>query len=153
MNQRIIEENNFEKARKKIRGAGGSKAGEVIFTGNDDELNRKILEKERISVLLIKLKSRRDFSKQRNSGLNSVMAKAAKKAGAKIGIFLDEIFASSGREKAEILARIRQNVKLCSKSKIEMKFIAQERKNERNIRDLKALGLVLGMPTAMTKEL
>ena len=34
-----------------------------------------------------------------------------------------------------------------------MKFIAQDKKHKRNLTDLKALGLVLGMPTWMTKIL
>jgi len=57
------------------------------------------------------------------------------------------------KEKAEILARIRQNVFLCKKNNVKMKFIVKDKKNERNIYDLKSLGLVLGMSTGMTKEL
>ena len=52
-----------------------------------------------------------------------------------------------------MIARIKQNIKLCNKSKLKMEFIAQNKKNERNLHDLKALGLVLGMPTWMTKNL
>ena len=69
-----------------------------------------------------------------------------------MGINLDEIIESNEKTKAEILARARQNIKLCSKNKLRMKFISNE-KNKRNLHDLKALGLVLGMPTWMTKEL
>ena len=57
------------------------------------------------------------------------------------------------KNKAEILARVKQNIKLAKKYKLKMKFIAQDKKNERNLYDLKALGLVLGMPTSMVKEL
>jgi len=55
------------------------------------------------------------------------------------------------KDKTEILARIKQNIKLCNKNKVQMKFI--EQKHKRNIYDLKSLGLVLGMPTWMTKGL
>ncbi len=150
MNFEIIEETNFEKARKKIREAAKS-GKEIIFASSDDELARKILEKEKIDVLLIKQKNRRDFSKQRNSGFNQVMAKAAKKSGVAIGISLDEILNSKEKEKSQILARIKQNIILCGKNNLKMKFRTENPKNRREIRDLQALGLVLGMPTWMIK--
>jgi|TARA_Y100000310_G_scaffold333256_1_gene410438 ribonuclease P/MRP protein subunit RPP1 len=148
----IINEKTFEKARKKIRDSAKNKET-IVFTSNDDDLNRKILEKEKINILLINQEGRKDFQKQRNSGFNQVLAKIAKKNKIKIGINLDEIIESEQKEKIEMIARIKQNIKLCNKSKLKMEFIAQNKKNERNLHDLKALGLVLGMPTWMTKNL
>jgi len=145
-NHIIIEQTSFEKARKEIKKNKGKK---IIFSSNNDELNRKILEKEKIDVLLLNLLNRKDYSKQRDSGFNHVLAKIAKKKGVIIGINLDEIINS--KKKKEILARIKQNIKLCNKNKLKMKFISQ--KDKRDIYDLKALGLVLGMPTWMTKTL
>ncbi len=91
---------------------------------------------------------RKDRQKQRDSGFNHVLAKLAKKKNVAIGINLDEIIES--KEKAKILARIEQNIKLCNKNKLHMKFISKKKRNDY---DLKALGLVLGMPTWMTKKL
>ena len=145
-NQIIIQENNFDIARKKIK---ENKTKTIIFSGND-ELNRKILEKEKIDILLLNQAGRKDKLKQENSGFNQVLAKIAKKNNVTIGINLDEIINVRGKRKAEILARIKQNIKLCNKNKIKMKFIGQK---PRDIYDLKALGLVLGMPTNMVKEL
>lgn len=143
----IINETNFEKAREKIK-----KSKEpIIFSSNDDDLNRKILEKTKINILLLNQNERKDKLKQRNSGFNHVLAKIAKKNKISIGINLDEIIES--KDKAKILSRITQNIKLCNKSKIKMKFIAINEKNKRNPYDLKSLGLVLGMPTWMTKTL
>lgn len=142
----LISEKTFEKARKKIR----ENKGEIVFTSEDDELNRKILEKEKINILLISQKSRKDFAKQRNSGLNQVMAKAAKKSKVTIGINLDELIELKGKQKAEVIARIKQNVKLCNKNKVKMKFIGFKQK--RDSHSLRALGSVLGMPTWMTKN-
>lgn len=150
MNSVIIEEDNFEKARKKIR---ENKGKQIMFTSHNDDLNRKIIEKEQIDILLIKQKGRKDFSKQRNSGLDSVMSKLAKKNNMNIGISFDEILNSRGKEKSEILARVKQNITLCKKNNIKMKFTIENKKYERNIRDLQALGLVLGMPTWMVKYL
>lgn len=147
----LIQESGFEKARKKIR---QNKEKTIIFSSNNDELNRKILEKEPVNILLLSQKHRKDRQKQRDSGLNQVLAKIAKKNKVDIGINFDEIInPKSPLQKAEILARIKQNIKLCNKSKLKMKFIVIKEKNQRNKYDLKALGLILGMPTWMTKDL
>ena len=122
---------------------------QLIFASNDDELNRKVLEKLPIQLLLIELSGRKDFQKQRNSGFNHVLAKIAKKNNVSIGIDLDELINSEN--KPEILARIIQNIKICNKNKIQMKFVSK--KYSKNIYDLKSLGLILGMPTSMIKNL
>lgn len=143
----LIRENDFQKARKKIKESKEKR----IFSSNNDELNRKILEKEKIDVLLLNQSQRRDWMKQRDSGLNHILAKIAKKKGVAIGINLDEMIDSNPKEKTEILSRIRQNIKICNKNKLKMEFISQ--KNKRDVRDLKSLGLSLGMPTWMTKSI
>lgn len=150
MEQIFITETNFDKARKLIR---ESKNKEIIFSSDDDELNRKILEKEKINILLLNQAGRKDFQKQRNSGLNHVLAKIAKKKGVAIGINLDEIISSEEKQKARILARVSQNIRICNKNNLKMKFIALNQNNERNSFDLKSLGLVLGMPTSIIKDL
>ena len=147
----LIKETTFEKSRKRIREEKKKNPkSEIIFVGSNDELNRKVLEKEPIDVLVLLQAHRKDKQKQRDSGFNHVLAKIAKKNKIRIGICLDEIINSDPKIKSKILARVIQNIKLCAKNKIQMKFCG---KNVRNIYDLKSLGLVLGMPTWMTKEL
>jgi RNase P/RNase MRP subunit p30 len=149
MKQILIEEENFDKARQKIR---KSKGKIIIFSSNDDDLNRKIMEKEQINILLLRQKQRKDKLKQRNSGLNQVMAKIAQRNNISIGIDLDEIISEdSSSEKAKIIARIMQNIKLCNKNKVKMLFISQ--KHRREVHDLRSIGLTLGMSTRMTKRL
>lgn len=147
-NHVLIQEKTFEKARREIRKNKGKK---IIFSGHNDELNRKVLEKENINILLLNQAGRKDFQKQRDSGFNQVLAKIAKKKNVAVGINLDEILDSKGKKRAEILSRVMQNIKLCNKNKLCMEFICK--KHERDSYDLKALGLVLGMPTWMVKEL
>tara|TARA_Y100000310_G_C20367866_1_gene662101 strand:- start:111 stop:569 length:459 start_codon:yes stop_codon:yes gene_type:complete len=146
----LINETNFLKARNIIRDNRSSK---IIFSSDIDELSRKILEKEKIDVLLLNQSGRFDQAKQRNSGLNQVLAKIAKKKDVTIGINLDEILNSNKKKKAEILARIRQNINLCKKNNLKMEFVSLNDKNKRRPHDLRALGLVLGMSTSMTKNL
>jgi ribonuclease P/MRP protein subunit RPP1 len=150
MKMNVIIDKGFEKIRKKVL---DSDSKPIIYSSDDDDLNRRVMEKLKIDVLLLSQKNRKDFSKQRNSGLNHVLAKIAKKNDIGIGIDLDEIIEASGFGLAEILSRVRQNIFLCNKAKVQMKFIAREKKNSRNIYDLRSLGLVLGMPTWMTKRL
>ena len=78
------------------------------------------------------------------------MAKIASKKKIIVGINLDELINQNIKEKAQIIARIKQNIDLCKKYKVNMKFLYQEHK--RNNYDLRALGLTLGMPTWMTKN-
>jgi len=148
MEQIFIEENNFEKARKLIKENIGK---EIIFSSQDDELNRKVLEKEKINILLLNQIEKKDFHKQRNSGFNQVLAKLAKKNGVSIGINFDEIINSNKKEKSLVIARIKQNIELCKKNNVNMKFISKSKKID--ILNIKSLGLVLGMPTWMTASL
>ena len=144
----LISANDFNEARRKIRDVK-NKGKTIVFTSDDDELARKVLEKEAINVLLISQKGRKDRVKQRGSGFNQVLAKLAKKKNVAIGINLDEILKAGQEEKAEMLARVGQNVKLCNKNKLKMTFFPELKDKY----DLKSLGLVLGMPTWMVKTL
>ncbi len=146
----LIQDIDFNKIRKKIK---DNLKKTIIFSSDDDELNRKVVEKEKIAVLLLNKFQRKDRFKQRNSGFNQVLAKLARKKNIIIGINLDEILEAKGEKKKDILARIKQNIKLCNKYKLKMDFIALKEKNKRDIYDLKALGLVLGMPTSMTSQI
>lgn len=150
---KIISERKFEKARKKLEKEKKSSFEDIVFTSGDDELNRKVMEKlsEYFEILLVELSGRKDYQKQRNSGLNHIMVKIAKEKNLCVGILLDEIIESKKLEKAKILDRLKQNIFLCNKQKVQMKFISKDPKNKRNPSDLKSLGAILGMPSWMTK--
>ncbi len=126
------------------------KEGKIrVYYSDDDELNRKVIEKLPVEVLLINLEGRKDFSKQRNSGFNQVMAKIAKKNKVEIGINLDELIES--KEKNRIIARLIQNIQICKKEKLSMQFVTF--KNNRDIHELKSLLSSLGAPNWMTVNL
>ncbi len=148
-NSIILTQKNLSKLKNEIM---ENKGKTIVFSSEDDELNRKVLEKFDLDVLLINLADRRDFQKQRNSGFNHVLGKIAKKRNVSLGVNFDEILNSDLKDKSEIFARLRQNIKLCNKNKLEMDFV-MSKKNERDIYGLKALGLVLGMPTWMCKKI
>lgn len=146
----LIQESDFNKIRKKIKDNPNKT---IIFSSDNDELNRKVIEKDKINVLLLNQIQRKDKFKQRDSGFNQVLAKLAKKKNVTIGINLDEILETKGEKKKDILARIKQNIKLCNKNKLKMDFIALKENNKRDIYDLKSLGLILGMPTWMNSKI
>jgi RNase P/RNase MRP subunit p30 len=145
MEKIFISESNFEKARKKIR----ENSGKFIIFSGDDEISRKILEKEKVNVLLIDESGRNDFMKQRDSGLDRVIARLATKNKVLIGINFDEIVESDKKTKSKILSRIIQNIEICKKEKTNMTFVSKKTQLEKN--SVLALGLSLGMPTTMLK--
>lgn len=145
----IFRVNSYEDAKKKIEDAKEKNPGKFIgFTSSDDELNRKIIEKLKVDIFMPNLLGRKDWQKQRNSGLDNVMAREASKKAIFIGINLGEVFEAERLKKADILARVRQNIELCKKNKVKMLFV-----DGRDVYGLKALGLVLGMPTWMVKDI
>ena len=72
--QILITQKDFNKLKNEVKKAK-EQGKQIIYFSEDDELNRKVIEKLEISVLLLTLNQRKDFQKQRNSGFNQVMAK------------------------------------------------------------------------------
>lgn len=141
----MITETNFSKLKNIVK----ESTSPIIFSSADDNLNRKVMEKLPIDIILIPLTERKDYMKQRDSGFNQVMAKIAKKNNIQIGIDLDELI--DEKIKSRILARVTQTIMLCNKNNVQMQFIQE--KNKRDIYELKSLLLSLGAPTKMSKNL
>lgn len=146
MSRVILTEKNFSRLKEFVKRERGK---EIVFTSSDDDLNRKVAEKLPVQIIMIPLENRRDYTKQRDSGMNEVVAKIFKKNKIILGIDLEELINSKHKER--ILSRLKQNVDLCKRLKVQIKFIYEEKKFD--LIDLKALGLVVGMPTWMTKNL
>lgn len=145
MKRVILTEKNFSRLKEFVK---LEKGNEIIFTSDNDDLNRKVAEKLPIQIVMIPLDNRRDYTKQRDSGMNEVIAKIFKKNKIILGIDFEEVLNSEHKER--IFARIRQNVDLCKRLKVQIKFIYNE--NKFNLIDLKAFGNTLGMPTWMTNN-
>ncbi|MBT4166095.1 hypothetical protein HOE04_03595 [archaeon] len=109
----MITSKNLNEVRKEIvkLKADGE---DVVVRAQGDDFNRKIFENKDVDVVFgLEMHSRRDYMKQRDSGLNEVLCKLAKKNGIKIEIDLKEIVGLGVVEKAKALARVRQNIRLC----------------------------------------
>ena len=136
----MIVSNDLMKVRNEIKRLI-SKNEMVIVKAGDDLFNRKLFENKDIDLVVGLEFGRRDRLKQRDSGLNEVLVKLAKKNGIKIGIDVGRIAGLDRLEKAKVLSRVRQNVKLCKRVGVEI-VMWPERVVEK--RDFDGLIKVLG---------
>jgi RNase P/RNase MRP subunit p30 len=132
----IITTTNLNEARKqadKLR----KENKPIILLSQDDEFNRKALEIKGLNLLVINENLfLKDYMKQRNSGLNEVLANICAEKNISIGIQIEEIINKDTKEKARALARLAQNIMLCKKSKVKLVFLG-------NIKDKLALQSLL----------
>ena len=121
---------------------------EYINVAEGCNLNREILSSKNIDILVSPEKNRiEDFLHHRNSGLNHILCNLAKKNRIAIAFSFNEVLKSNGVERAKIIGRMQQNVRLCRKYKVEM-IIASFATNKyemRSLNDLKSFGAVIGM--------
>jgi ribonuclease P/MRP protein subunit RPP1 len=95
----------------------------VVVEGGDVIVNRKAVENKKVDILLSPEKNdKRDFMFSRNSGLNQVLCKLAAKNNVAISFNFSDVLNCSGKERARLLGRMRQNVRLCKKYKVKMIF-------------------------------
>lgn len=142
-----IQTSNINEARKQIQKLKKANK-QVIVRAQNPEFNRKILENKDVNILLSpELHTRGDKLKQRDSGLNEILCKIAAKNNIKIGINLDSLKGKDKKEKAILLARIIQNIKLCKRVKAEIKLLGKcDKKNAF------AFLLALGASTSQAKK-
>ncbi len=120
----MITTNNIEQAKKMIKKEQEAGIKPIIVKAQDDAFNRKMLECGHFDILLsIEAGERKDSLKQSDSGLNEIVARIAAKNGVAIGIDISEISKLDKKEKAKRIARIKQNIKICRKSKTKLKII------------------------------
>jgi len=143
----MIETENLNEARKQIDKQYKEKK-KIIIKGRDILFNRLILENKKVNILILSHQDKKDNLKQRDSGLNQVLCKIAKQNNISLGIDLNELKIQNKKQKAEVLSRIIQNIKLIKKSKNKLKIF-----NSKKTPEEKAVFLTLGLPTEMIKEL
>ena len=122
--------------------------GVIAVLGRGGGFNRRAIETLKINYLVSpELGERRDTLKQRDSGLNHVVARAAKSRGVEIVIDFDSLAEMKGKLKALRLARIIQNVKICRKAgcKVVVWGSADEKA-------LKSFGTGLGMSSQQANQ-
>ncbi len=138
--------------------AKAGKEKKIVFVqGSNDEINRTAVENKNVRVLLSPEHSRgKDFMHYRNSGLNQVLCGLAAKNNIAIGVNLSEFSCmKDNREKALVLGRIMQNIRLCNKFKVKMFIASFAKKPDEMVSadGLKSFALSIGMSTSQTKKI
>jgi len=143
-------------ARKIIASLKDKKfGGKIGFVGGDDALNRRAVESLKIDYLVSPEGGKKvDSLKQRDSGLNHVLARIAKEKGVGIVVDMGEVRKLKGKELALGLERIMQNVLVCRKVGCRV-LIGSFAKNKKGVVDEKgrrAFGVSLGMSSKESFE-
>lgn len=141
----MINTNNLEHAKNLIK----NNKKPIIVKSQDSEFNRKILEYGKFDVLIdLEYSDKPDSLKQLESGLNHVLAKFAAKNNIMIGFDLNRFSNLRKKEKAIILGRIMQNIKICRKAGAKITII-----NIKDKKNAKTFLLSLGASTNQLKSL
>jgi len=120
----------------------------ILIKGGSDEINRSATECWEVDILCHPEKlAKKDFMKQKNSGIDHVMAKLMAERLIGIEFNFSEILNSYGMLRSQILGRMRQNVILARKYNALMVLTsgAQDKWGSRAPRELLAIGRILGM--------
>lgn len=141
----MIKIDNVEKTKRLIKEHNGRP---IIVIAQNDNYNRKMLEYGKFDVLLgVEKGIRKDSLRQNDSGFNHVLAKIAAKNRIALGIDVSEISNLNKRQKAELLEKIKQNIKLCRKSNVRIKLI-----NYKDGKDAFAFLISLNASSRQAKE-
>lgn len=147
-------ESSENEARKIIETLKGRKKI-IAVVGGDNVFNRRAVETLKIDYLVSPERGLKiDGLKQRDSGLNHIVAKESARKGVAIVIDFSEVAKLRGKTKALCLSRLIQNVKICRKAKCLIK-IANFAKTEKNVVDgkgLKSFGISLGMSSEQSRD-
>ena len=116
-----------------------------IMYAKDPEYNRRILEQGQFQVLVApEAHERKDTTRQLDTGLNHILAKIAHTKGIAIGVDSEELRRLPKKEKAQRIARIIQNIRLCRKANVNLAT--------RGKKEIRYALLSWGASTAQCKE-
>lgn len=142
-----ISTNSIEKAKQAIKKALELNEKPIIVEAQDDNFNRKLLEYGKFDILCNIEYNRKDSPRQLDSGLNDFLAGLASKNKVSIGTNLEKLRNLGKKEKSIILARIKQNIKICRKAKAKIKLL-----NYNDKPSAQAFLLSIGSSTQQAKE-
>lgn len=143
-----------KEARRIIDSLKGSGKIVALF-GGDDSFNRRAIETLKIDYIVSPEGGfKRNSLKQRDSGINHVVAKEAKRKNISFVINLSEIRNLGKIEKSLRLEGLIQNIKICKRAGCSIK-IANFSKNKSGLVgeiSRKSFGMSLGMSSEQSRE-
>ena len=111
-----------EKEARRIIDSLKEKNKKIGVLAIDDTFNRKAVEKMKIDYFVLNHKHGRDSLKQRDSGLNHVLARIIKKNNITLIIDCSEFRTKDLLKRSEIVSRVIQNLKIVRKIGCKIKF-------------------------------
>ena len=118
MDKRIINERSIEKVKHLIK---KSSQRPLMIYMQDDAFNRKIIEHGKFDVLVYTEKEdRKNTLRQKDSGLNKYLAREMVKNKISFGIDIEYIREKDKKEKAILIGRTIQNIKIARKVKLSL---------------------------------
>ena len=138
-----------KEARKIIASLRDKKEGKIVaLVGGDDAFNRRAVESLKIDYLVSPERGvKKDSLKQRDSGINHVVAKMAAEKGIVVVVDFAEVAGLKGKDKALRLGRVIQNVKICRKAGCEVKIWGSG-----DEKALRSFGISLGMSSSQVRD-
>jgi len=127
----------------------------IFVLGTNDTINRIALEHKKVRALVCPEYERKyDFLHYRNSGLNQVLCKIARDNDKVIIKNFKDILFREGKERALLLGKIMQNIKLCRKYKVKVKLasFASIKKEMKSFFDLRSFCIAIGMTKKEAKN-
>lgn len=128
--------------------------GILTFVQCSDK-DRMVLERGSADVLFgAESTQPKDYAHQRGSGLNQVMCTLAQKNEIVIGFSLASILSAQGSQRAQLIGRIMQNIRLCRKYKVRVIIgsFARDPWQMRSPHDTQSFFVELGMHPAEVKN-
>lgn len=114
---------------------------------------RQFIEKGVSLIYNVELSSLKDSLHYRRSGLNQVLCKLAVKKQVVVGFNVGLLMKSSSKERALLLGKMQQNVRLCRKYGVRMLLgsFASSPGDVRAPAELQSIGVVMGMTVVEAK--
>lgn len=129
---------------------------EIFVLGMNDKINRATLESKKTKALVSpEYERKHDYITHRNSGLNQVLCKIAHDNDKAIIINFKDILQKKGKEKAILLGRIIQNIRLCRKYDVKLKIatFSSAKDEMRSSFDLKSFCSAIDASTLQVKKI
>ena len=147
----LIDTNGNEKEARRIVDSLKGKKISIAVVGYDDAFNRRVVETLKINYLFNPeriVKDKKDTLKQRDSGINHVVAKEMATRKISYTIDLDYFTELNKKDKAIVLSRTIQNIKICRRAKCSIKLFSEIADEK----DLEAFGFSVGMSSQQVKD-
>ena len=151
----LIDSFGNEKETRKIIDSLKGKKKKIAVQSFNNSFNRRVLETMKVNFLAnVENSNNKSTLKQRDSGINMVIAKIAKKKGITFLIDFNEIKKKNQIERVEIISKIIQNIKICRKARCKIAIVSFGKNNSETLTEKQKESFLysLGASSSQVKE-